>query len=474
MHGIILNSRRPGLDGISRYVLFDLEGKTVIEARSSLELRPGEVVNSGRSGTIDTARIEPGNFAIEILKRNAGEIAGLTNAKPYATGNANIDCITEKAWKKLKQCGALLLTKLAMASPVIIRFHNDADGSSGAYALYRSIYKFMDKHGCLRYKPGIHWIMQKGVSYSLSDANEDLMLASSCSSLDKPLIILIDFGTSPESNAGIERIQKSFDIIWLDHHPIAKGFKWATLNGYVNPWLFGGDSDYTAGFLACSFSKTFADAETGEIENASFIGDSSLFANLDKPGADLSALLDLVTSDAKVAFGAAAQNVTPGEIEKLLDDRNRSSELIAFAKLRLGEVIDKAIPILRQYKAGKAYVYTLDFEYVRDEKSKYPTPGRFSTKLLAKVTEIKKAPCIVIVYSGKYISIRVSRDLSGNIDMRGVIDDIKGNYAELVEAGGGHMLASGIKLLEKQETAKVVAKIVSLFKVQLGEGFKLS
>ena len=452
-----------------RHWIFDTDENKVVEIKSGLVLKPGEQIKTNDSGEIINAEIENDSNALEQFKTNAANSAKeFQSGETYSTGNAKIDHATKSMWKRLELCSSLLIRKLVTASPIIVRFHNDADGSSGAYGLYKSLEDLSKRRKELGYKFNITWIMQQSVSYSVYDASNDIMIANSYDPLEKPLLIMIDFGTSMESNNGLEQVKDRFNIIWLDHHPLVEGFKGLSLDTYVNPWNFGSDSNYTAGFLACVFSKTFSSRDTKEIENASLTGDCSIHAIPDMPGAELSLLLDLITSDAKVAFGSASTNITPYEIEKLLANKEKKEELIGFAKMRLSEVTDAALKALKHYKTNSAIIYTLNFEGIRDEQSKYPLPGRFSSKLLDKIVELKKEPCIVIVHSGRYISIRVSRELSEKVSLSKVIESIKESYAEVIEAGGGHMLASGIKLTDKVEKTKVVKEVISLLKKQLG------
>ncbi len=467
MRGIVLNSKGEGRED-RRYCIFETDSRIVSDFRSSIGIRTGDIVTApDADGVIETAEIERNDSELQALNAHANDSAkALLSGHAYATGNGSIDAVTGKMWDRLLLCGSILMRKLIMAAPVIVRFHNDADGSGGAYGLYKSMHEVASRSREV-HRHNISWIMQQNVSYSAYDAAADMAIAGAYSSLEKPLLVMIDFGTSPASNSGFDAVRERFDIIWLDHHPLIEGFRGSGIDSYVNPWSFGGDSNYTAGLLACVFSKTFSEADTSVIENASLVGDYSSYAIQSGPGADLSMLLDLVTSDPKVAFGPSTPNVTPREIDNLLMDQAKLESLMGFAKTRLAETTDAALKAMKRYKAGNSHIYMLDFEGLRDEQSKYPLPGRFSSKLLDRVSGMRKEPCIVIVHSGRYISIRVSRELSGKVDLAGVIGSLRESYAELIEAGGGHMLASGIKLADKVEKEKVLKEIVSLLRKQL-------
>ncbi len=469
LKGIVTCSKNAGKEN-ARYYLIDPDaGYSIMEFKSPLVFKPAEhIVSEDFGDIVHTADISDGTGELDMLStavdRNIGkEIYG----KAYKGGVPEIDAVTERMWGAFRWSGNLLLRKLAYAAPIIIRFHNDADGSGGAYGLYASLRDLAGRVAGLNYRHNTTWIMNNSVSYGAYEASSDIMIANNYECVEKPLLIIIDFGTSLESNPGIELVKDRFDVIWLDHHPIVEGFKGLDLENYINPWNFGGDSNYTAGLLACTFSKTFSRIDTRDIENASLIGDYSNFSRPGDEGTDISMILDLLTSDMRIAFGSATGNLTPYEIDKVISDSAKRKELADFAKMRLDEVMDIALGSLKKYNAEKATIYMLDFEGIRDEQSKFPLPGRFSSKLLDRIIGMGNGPAIVVVHSGRYVSMRVPRDLEDKVDLIKVVGSVKESHEELIEAGGGHRTASGIKIADAAEKSKVLREIVSLLKAQL-------
>lgn len=469
LKGIVTCSKNAGKEN-ARYYLIDPDaGYSIREFRSLLVFKPAEyIVSEDDCETVHTADISDGTGALELIAADVEKmIAKGSNSKTYKGGVSEIDAVTDRMWSALSRSGKLLLKKLAYAAPIIIRFHNDADGSGGAYGLYASLRDLSGRSGWLNYRHNITWIMNPSVSYGAYEASSDIMIANNYECVEKPLLIIIDFGTSLESNPGIELVKDRFDVIWLDHHPTVEGFKGLDLENYINPWNFGGDSNYTAGLLACTFSKTFSRMDTRDIENASLIGDYSNFSRPGDEGTDISMILDLLTSDMRIAFGSATDNLTPYEIDKVISDSAKRKELADFAKMRLDEVMDIALGSLKRYNAEKATIYVLDFEGIRDEQSKFPLPGRFSSKLLDRIIGMGNGPAIVVVHSGRYVSMRVPRDLEDKVDLIKVVGSVKESHEELIEAGGGHRTASGIKIADAAEKPKVLKEIISLLKAQL-------
>lgn len=437
--------------------------------KSKLVLNLGEFADI----TIIEDAVESFNAAENASGRKSLE-SGIENAASemlkgtlYKTGNEKIDAITEKMWKRLSDAMLLLTRKLVIAAPIVIRFHNDIDGSSGAYALYKSIAWAKETGDVLAYKPNIAWRMHGGVTYSREDATSDILTCNNYECVEKPLLIILDFGTSEESNEGIELIRKKFDVIWLDHHPIMEKFEGRSFKHYINPWGFGGDSNYTAGFLSCVFAKTLTQMNTKEIEEASFIGDYSEYSRPSVGSRKLAALLDLLTSDTRVISGLRG-SLSPEAVESVLNDKSRSEELVAYAENRVSEMLDLAVRSVKIYKAGATQIYVADFEGIRiNEQERYPLPGRFASKLLGRIEELNKTPCLLLLHFGNFISARMSKALTERVDLLNVLESVRSEYAAYVDSTGGHSNAASIRMKSEEMKKEVIKLTVEKLKKEL-------
>ncbi len=416
-----------------------------------LEYREGGVINSVEDGKGYLRAIEGGMESLEAERIRKEE---------YRTGNAAAYAVTHRMWERMEEAAHLLIRKLVFSAPIIIRYHNDADGSGGALSVRAALKDICSRLGS---NGNAVWMMHRGVSYSPSDAGTDMLVANNYSCIEKPLLLLIDFGTSIDSNLGLSGVSERFDVIWLDHHPPSEGFEGMKLEHYINPWNFGGDSNYTAGLLASAFCKTFSDVNTRAFEQASLIGDYSDYADR-KWDTDLSTMLDFITSDPSAVYGSGKSNVTPQEIEAVLNDKPRFTELLHYANMRLSEALDSGMNDLKQYQAQAFRIYVLDFEDIRSEDSKYPLPGRFASKLLDRILASGEGEAALIVHAGYYISIRLSRGTGGSINLLDIINGIKGAYTKSVEAGGGHLYAAGIKVTDKSEKKRIINALINSMK----------
>lgn len=463
MKGIVTCVRQ---SASSTYTVLTMEGKGIEarELKSDFALNPGELVEVDYEGPVPTEGQEDlPIFVREMNRRISGIVEERLAREAYATGIRKIDDATERMWERLRAAAGVLLRKLMLGSPVIVRFHNDADGSSGAVGLHKGITKLLEE---VKAKPNIVWIMHRGVTYSERDAESDVLVANGYSSMEKPLLVIIDFGTSAGSNEGIEAIGERMDVVWLDHHPVEEGFDGVRLENYINPWRFGSDSGYTAGLFACAFSHTFADPDTREMESASLVGDYSRFAPKEGPGLEVATILDLITSDPKIV-SRSDSNVTPSEIESALNNAGRRSELYNYARMRLEEALDAAFISMRPVRTEKADLFILDYGEMRSSDSRYPLPGRFSSRLLGRIEEVNGRPSMVIVHFNAYISMRVSGEISDLVDIPGLIARMKALHPEAIESGGGHKNAASIKLSDEGGKREVLRALTEAVKERL-------
>jgi RecJ-like exonuclease len=463
--------RQYGDEGTPDYFIVTLgsEGRVkTMKVKSKLIMNVGEIVDVSIKEAIVESAISADDVSIDDFEKSIDkEAAEIPKGIKYSLKIAKVDGITDKLWPRLEKAAKLLARKLVDATPIMIRFHNDVDGVSGACALHSAIKQAAESNKAISYKHNISWRMHGGVSYGREDATADIMMCNNYECTHKPLLIMLDFGTSEESNPGIDLIREKFDIIWLDHHPIIEKFKGVELENYVNPWSFGGDSNYTAGFLSCMFARAFSNFDTKDMEQASFIGDYSEFMAPTPESRRLSVLMDLLSSDTRLIAGSRG-NLNPEEVMEIIYDRKRSDELASYAENRVAEMLDTAIKSVKEYKANGANIYVADFESIRvDEQSRYPLPGRFASKLLDKIEELNKLPCALLLHFGSFISVRMSKSLSQKVDLLKKLDEVKSYYSNYVDSAGGHSNAASIKMKSEEMKKEVIKFAVEKIKESL-------
>ncbi len=195
MEGIISCIKHSGMNPVYYVASASASGATLEEAKGIEMLSLGEAVNT-ENGIAYPAPKEQGLFNGGISSAISEEAARLPIMEPYLTGSQEIDRTTRAMWDSLIASSSMLVKKLLYGAPVLVRFHNDADGSSGAYCLYLALSELMGTGKLAVKKSNTVWLMHKGVTYSEYDAASDILISNNYESLEKPLLVLIDFGTA--------------------------------------------------------------------------------------------------------------------------------------------------------------------------------------------------------------------------------------------------------------------------------------
>lgn len=461
MIGFISCIKRGSASGDTCFALNFGDGPRVDMTGGDIVVKCGEFVEYDASGRILSVRDDA--LGAEDMNAKISSFAEAeTNKGAHKIGNAEVDAITERMWGKIVGASGIIVRKMLISAPIITRFHNDADGSGGAYSLYLSLKDLASRHSLCG---NLVWLMHKGVTYRDFDAQNDILISNNYECVEKPLLVLIDFGTSVESNEGIGELAGRFDIVWLDHHPVQDGFEGVRLENYINPWQHGGDSNYTAGLLTSVLCRSFSDANTDTFRDASLIGDYSKYAS--GFGSDVSALLDFITSDLQAVYGHSKTNVTPQEMEDVISNPAKAKELLDYANIKLEEALDNGIKAVKRYSSNNSNLCLLDFENVRSGDSKYPLPGRYASKLLGRLGEMGMKRTLLVVNIGSYLLMRVDKDLCNDFDMLGLIEEMKRRYPGSIEGGGGHRCAGTIKLMDKAMSRDMTNSLISLIKSEL-------
>ncbi|MGC8647553.1 MAG: DHH family phosphoesterase [Candidatus Micrarchaeia archaeon] len=354
--------------------------------------------------------------------------------------NREVENIAEKMESTLAIAANLLLKSILSGAPIVVRFHNDADGASGAIALYKVIRHIEGKFG---FESNISWRMNRSIEYSAEDFYYDQVFFKGFKSIEKPLVVIIDFGTNKGSEKSIVEAKKSCNIIILDHHIQYEGFESVKPELYINPWDFGGDSNFTAGALVSVFGSLITGLDLSNLIKASFVGDFSTYAEF-VPGSEqekIAAVLDYLTASKRV------KNISPSYLLEFIEDKAKLEETYTHAKNLMIEAIDAGLRNVKNYLNNKGIsIHIVDFKKISNDDG-YPLPGRFSSALQHKFEELYGTNTVTIVHFGNYISIRVSKEISSDIDLLGKISTLSSETNGQV-TGGGHKEAASIKTRE--------------------------
>ena len=381
------------------------------------------------------------------------------NLKKIGLDDKRYSGVISKAMPRLVDAAKTFGRCFASGAPMVIRFHNDGDGTSGATALYRSVMALEEK--LFVNERSVLWHMNRSIAYTVESMYGDGMLFGSYRSIEKPLLLITDFGTSPESMDAINRIKDQCELVWLDHHLPYEGFPKDLTRHYMNSWGFGGDSNTTAGLLTCVFAQVISDVDVELLKQSSLISDYSEYADLgNKRAYKLALVMDFLTSG-KSRYDS--QGTTPKQVESIINDNERFEEVFGFATKLLDEALNVGLKNIRSYRSGPVNVHVLDFSHIAKLGYSYPLPGRYSSKLQAHMEALNNGSTITVIHYGNYISIRESRDISKKIRLLEIIERMKESGDVL--SGGGHSEAASIRIGEKG-TQEVMKALLTEFGVK--------
>lgn len=362
--------------------------------------------------------------------------------------------ITVHMIQRMLDSAGMLLRSFISGAPIIVRFHGDGDGAIGSIALYKALEKIQKK--MFLNERGMKWLINKGITYDLESFYLDSMFFNDYKSIKKPLICIIDFGTNPGSNDAIKSISGRYDIIWLDHHNIEKEFIGVSKQ-YINPLEYGGTSDFTAGFLAGIFSELIAGVRIENLKEAALISDMSKYADKENYEAGkIATVVDFITG-VRESTGYLDGPLSPKYMVKILENQEKMNSMYSYASEIIKEAIDAGVQNARLHKLRNGMIINIiNFEKIADRFSGYLLPGRYSSKLHNKFESINKKSITIVIFRN-YISFRVGRSISDEVNILEIINDIKSN-TEFVESGGGHKEAASMKIDETK--ANTILKLV--------------
>jgi archaea-specific RecJ-like exonuclease len=416
--------------------IYNVIGQKVIQTNSSMQIELYDKVvtkeeNLEKSGT---ATKEEYAKALSSLLESIdidGNIKDITLGKDY-------EKVAIKMMPELAKAARLLIKAFVSGAPIVVRFHNDGDGSTGGIALYRALAQLQQKFFIK--ERAVSWQMNRSIAYTLESFYTDKMLFGSYESAEKPLVVITDFGTSPESVDAIKASQDICEIIWLDHHVPYEGFPNDMITHYINVFGFGGDSNFTAGLLTCIFAQILAKINVEDLKDAALVSDFSAYADFKSESALKNAIiLDYLTSSNN------EMHSKPKQMDAIISNKEKSESTFRHANGQLEEAISEGIKNLSSYKnADGITISLLDFSHVAKLGLDYPLPGRYTSRLQDRLESKNGGKTITVVYYGSFISMRTSKDIQGSIDILKIIEKLRADTNGAV-SGGGHKQAASIK-----------------------------
>ncbi len=446
MDGIVTSIRMGSRGNDYRYTV--MWPDRVIQMRSAVPLDLHDRIDiDGKFEAPYTNAKQPhgkaSNAECDALIGKFSKSVGIRGNMPRSIGK-KIDEFIDADATAIESCAIALLEAYVSGAPIMVRFHNDGDGSTGAIALYRA-FSFIGKKFFADENANVYWNMNKSIAYSDDSLFADESIFNSYKSIRKPVILLTDFGTTYESENAIKKASGKYSMIWIDHHPVYDGFPYADSDFYINPWTSGMDSNICAGVITTSIAEKLApEIDFTLFKKAALDSDHSKYSTHTEKAHDLALVLDSLTANDRIGY--QDKRITPRYLDQTITDSESFARVLNSASAQITESLDIGIKNAKRRitKSGIA-TYVLDYKAVADRRFEYIKQGRYTTKLQDRFEEINGLKTITIVYYRNYISVRVNRGISDSINLLGIIAKLK-ESVEYIQNGGGHNEAASIKV----------------------------
>ncbi|MEW6723130.1 MAG: DHH family phosphoesterase [Candidatus Micrarchaeota archaeon] len=409
--------------GRREYVVTD--GKLEHEVRSDESMPQGACVSIEGEAAVGA-----------IIAKKTAVLEGEADKKAFARVRENVrasaafsdlprlisDDITRKMWPSLRGAALEILLAKKAGRSVMLRFHGDADGISGAFAITSVL-------SCKAFQ-------QNSAIYSVKDALRDMAAIGQES---RPMVLLVDFGSADACAEGLALLAAAgIDYLVIDHHPYnAKGNA-----RIVNPYAIGENaSGYTAGYLACEIAAACGlDAEkAGELARVGCAGDKSGLFGSGPEDAEAAMVLDFLASH--VSFGNNLDFY-----KKVMENRELFSSIARQADESIAEAAAKAEARMRKSEAGGVLVAVFSLEGIV-KKGEWPSSSKVTTRVFDRLrAAAPEKPLMCVGHTEKMLIMRLNdAAVEMGLSANGIAEKLKKSMADFIEGGGGHDRAGAIR-----------------------------
>lgn len=379
--------------------------------------------------------VASGKQAEEIRERVVSGIKE-TLQLPEEPGIVN-DETTEKLWPGICKAAEKLMIAKKLGQNILLRFHGDADGIAGAFALTSVV--------------RARTYQQNSAVYSVKDALRDIGTAGQ----EGPsMVVLLDFASNENSAEAVNLIiAAGIEVIIIDHHPAGEKNRELMLNSsMISPEA----SKYTAGYLASEIAVACGlQKERGtELAKIACTGDKSTILEHDENDVKKAMVFDYLA--AHTFFGNNLDFY-----KKVMGNESLFASIAQQAKDSIEEAADRAMAIMKQ--SDGVVSFALDNIVTKGE---WPPASKITTCVFERLS--KEEPLVCIGQTERSLIIRLNdaaaeRGLSAN----SLATEIVESMPDFVIGGGGHVKAGAIRV-RKEFSKDVLNELIRKIKEKRG------
>ena len=373
--------------------------------------------------------------------------------------------------------------------PIIIRHHNDADGISSGIALEIACSNMMKTIG-VNPEYNLYRSPSRAPFYEVTDVFRDISLSKRITEnhgQKKPLIIVVDNGSTPEDAFALKMLKMlGYNAIVIDHHnPVELtklgghkkiGHQGQThessvcqyLEYHLNPYLFGLDSQTSAGMLCHEMARMIDETYENKLLPAvAAVADRCIIKETDTYIEHSG-----VTKEELTRIGIAIDFMA----YHMKFDISTSIVKELLLKPEFVEMINEEVRVgvETQLQSTMPYLRTLDINgiilnYIDLEKYTlrftYPSAGKVIALIHDKVSVGKENMAVISLgCMSDMIIVRATKPI---FPVQKMIDIINEKLPEANADGGGHECAGSIKFVPAHMDAVLQIIKDELHKIQI-------
>jgi RecJ-like exonuclease len=424
--------------------------------------------------------IRAGKMQLEIIKIKRSQIDFEKIIDLISEPKRTIFSIASQRYERMKPVFIKIAKRIRKAvfggQPILIRHHNDSDGITAGLSIEKACIALIEKIG-LNSDYNLYRSPSKAPFYETADVFRDMVLSERIKShgQKKPLIIVLDNGSTPEDVFAFKLLKSmDYECIVIDHHnPViinnGKSSVCEYLSMHLNPYLFGFDSQTSAGMLGYELARFInEDFENKSMPAVAAISDRCVIQettdyinNSKKPREELGKI--------GVAIDFMAYNLKFDSGEGVIDELYNNAKLVDL----INEQVRKGVET--QLQSTLPYLRTMEingitFSYIDLEKYTlrftYPTPGKVLGLIHDTVAKDRENAVLTIGYLSDMIIIRATKPV---FPVSKIISVLRQKLPQANVDGGGHEQAGTIKFVPAHLEAIIEIIKDELRKISLAE-----
>ncbi|MEW6529099.1 MAG: DHH family phosphoesterase [Candidatus Micrarchaeota archaeon] len=316
---------------------------------------------------------------------------------------------------------------------IIVKFHGDADGIVGALILR----KFLKAN----------YFQQNSAIYSVENAIKDI---EKTGQQFRPLLIMVDFGSGEDSSAALALAKAGgIELISIDHHP-PNDVSTSHFTLSLNPWNSENvdGSEYPAGLL-CAMLASMLGIESHGLEKIACAGDKSTVLPISDEDKNKALVLDFVATYS--GFGNGIEFYS-----NVLSKSELFDSILAQANAKLEETDRILKKNIKCKSTQNIEIFLFNLDNIA-EKNEFPNRGKITGRIFDLVNKENKEKSVAVIgYSKKTLILRFNNSLvSKGVRANEIIRQMRNNFSDFIENGGGHARAAALRIKEGFENVAI-------------------